>query len=197
MVLEIPNLELDQGIHSLSGKNGSGKTTLLKCIAGILPYEGNISINGIRNSKANMMKYLKLVRYSPAEPVFPNFLKSQDLIAFYSSMLPYEQKDIDILARSLGVSKFMDVQIGHYSSGMLKKLSLLLTFIGNSEVIILDEPFNALDTETCERLNEIISQRRAAGTSFLTTTHQNNLHVTVNKGLQIENFQLTINEPNI
>lgn len=192
LILEISNLSISKGIHTLSGKNGSGKTTLLKCISGILPYEGHVSIGGIENSKRNMKEYRKLVRYSPAEPIFPNFLKNIDLINFYSSLLPTESNEIDYLTRAFGVNEFEEVEIGHYSSGMIKKLSLTLSFIGNSKLIILDEPYNALDAEACQILDQMIVNKRESGTSFLITSHQSGLHQSVNTKFRIEDCQLTI-----
>jgi len=119
LVLEIPNRSISTGIHTLSGKNGSGKTTLLKCIAGILPFEGSIAIDGRANDRENKMEYLKLVRYSPAELVFPSFLKSTDLISFYSSLLQAQTSEVNHLVSEFGVDKYKEVEIGQYSSGMI------------------------------------------------------------------------------
>jgi ABC-2 type transport system ATP-binding protein len=47
IILEIPDLALSDGAHWIKGNNGSGKTTLMKIIAGINPFEGNVSLNGI------------------------------------------------------------------------------------------------------------------------------------------------------
>lgn len=194
LVLEIPSLTIPEGIHTVSGTNGSGKTTLLKCIAGILPYKGQISINGVANSKKNMKEYLKSVRYSPAEPIFPSFLQSNDLINFYTSVLPTDNHEVKHFSDAFGVSSFKEVEIGNYSSGMLKKLSLTLAFIGSSELIILDEPYNALDVETCQVLDEMISSKRASGISFLITSHQGNSYYSMDSEFKIENGQIAVNE---
>jgi len=190
LILEIPSGSISKGIHTLSGKNGSGKTTLLKCIAGILPFEGSITLDGIANDRKGKKEYLKLVRYSPAEPVFPSFLKSTDLISFYTSLLPTETSEVDHLVNSFGVHTFKEVEIGHYSSGMIKKLSLVLSFIGHGKVIILDEPYNALDAEACQVLDAMIARKHASGSSLLITSHQDNGSQLIDSKFRIEDRQL-------
>ena len=59
-----------------------------------------------------------------------------------------------------------------YSSGMLKKLSLVLAFIGNPVLILLDEPFITLDMDAVRGLQQLIEQKQAAGVSFCISSHQ-------------------------
>ncbi|WP_420149084.1 ABC transporter ATP-binding protein, partial [Spirosoma sp.] len=73
----------------------------------------------------------------------------------------------------LGVDAFWTKPTGTFSSGMLKKLSLLLAFLGNPQLVLLDEPLTTLDVATAARLFEYIRQIRAEqNVSFLLTSHQ-------------------------
>jgi len=60
---------------------------------------------------------------------------------------------------------------GNYSSGMLKKLSLLLAFIGGPKWILLDEPFTTLDQASQNALQQLISEQHQKGVSFIITSH--------------------------
>jgi ABC-2 type transport system ATP-binding protein len=168
-VLSIPDFHLDKGIYWIKGENGSGKTSLIKSIAGLLPFKGNITVAGASLQK-NRMAYTKLVNYAEAEPQYPPFLTGKELIDFYKntngSELPVD------LIHALGVDKFMHNRTAVYSSGMMKKLSLVLAFTGNPQLVLLDEPLIALDTEAVDSLQNCIAASHQRGISFIITSHQ-------------------------
>lgn len=168
-VLSIANFQLQRGIYWIKGENGSGKTSLIKSIAGLIPYTGSIDVNGISLEK-NRMTYTRIVNYAEAEPLYPPFLSGKELIDFYKSAkgggLPLE------LIAALGVEKFMNSKTAVYSSGMMKKLSLVLGFTGNPQLILLDEPLIALDTAAVEILQNTITGYNKKGISFIITSHQ-------------------------
>ncbi|MCG2617568.1 ABC transporter ATP-binding protein [Terrimonas sp. NA20] len=169
-VLDIPLLRLDPGIYWLKGANGSGKSTLFKMLAGLLPGKGEISIQGVSQLK-QPVAYRQLINHSPAEPVFPAFITGDELISFVSSVKKGGPEQVDEIRRRLEIGNYTANPTGSYSSGMLKKLSLLLAFIGQPAWILLDEPFTTLDTQAQQRLHTLISDRHKAGTSFIITSH--------------------------
>lgn len=170
-VVSIPHLHLEKGIYWLKGDNGSGKTTLLKSIAGIIPFEGTITVNDT-DIRKNRMPYKRQVNYAEAEPVYPSFLTGNDLLQFYRKTKGGFEKDSTALLYTFGVDKYINNKVSTYSSGMLKKLSLLLAFIGTPSLILLDEPLITLDTDAVGLLQNTIARYHQAGTSFLVTSHQ-------------------------
>jgi len=168
-VLFIHNCKIEKGIYWIKGANGSGKTSLLKSIAGLIPFEGNIAVNGC-DIKHNRMAFLQQVNYAEAEPQYPLFLSGKELIDFYRSTK--KGNFPDSLLSNLGVEKFMHQKTSTYSSGMLKKLSLVLAFIGNPTLILLDEPLIALDVAAVDVLQSTIRQYNQADVSFIITSHQ-------------------------
>jgi ABC-2 type transport system ATP-binding protein len=168
-VLFINHFQLDAGIYWIKGENGSGKTSLMKSIAGLIPFEGSIVITGF-DIRKNRMAYAQSVNYAEAEPQYPTFLTGKELIDFYNATKA--GKFPVALCTQLGVDKFMHQKTATYSSGMLKKLSLVLAFIGNPSLILLDEPLIALDVAAVEILQAAIREYNKAGVSFIITSHQ-------------------------
>jgi ABC-2 type transport system ATP-binding protein len=168
-VLSIPSLQLTQGIYRIKGENGSGKTSLIKSIAGLIPFDGLLEVDGL-NIQTNRMAYTRAVNYAEAEPLYPAFLSGKELINFYHSTkggtLPAA------LIGQLGLDKFSANKTAVYSSGMMKKLSLALAFIGAPKLILLDEPLIALDVAAVEVLQHTIAAFSQQGTSFIITSHQ-------------------------
>ncbi len=178
-------------MYWVHGANGSGKTTLMKMVAGMIPFEGNIEIMGI-SLKAKAVEYRRLVNYVEAEPLYPPFLTGQDLIHFLRTTRNATRDDVDRLTLKFGVEPFINNPIHTYSSGMVKKLSLVLAFIGQPRLILLDEPLVTLDRETVPVLYTLISEYFTLGTSFILASHQllEENHLPLTRELVVKDRQL-------
>jgi ABC-2 type transport system ATP-binding protein len=170
-VLKIEEMKLPHNIYWLKGQNGGGKSTLLKSIAGYIPFEGEIFINGI-SIKKSPINYRLQVNFSEAEAVYPPFVTGKDLVSFYIKTKGGTHQQADYLLKELNVAHYYEDKIETYSSGMVKKLSLLLSFIGNPKLILLDEPLITLDHSAVEAIYKMIGERFKAGVSFILTSHQ-------------------------
>ncbi|UOE52625.1 ABC transporter ATP-binding protein [Mucilaginibacter sp. SMC90] len=171
--LKIENLQLQAGIYWIKGVNGSGKSTLLKSIAGILAFDGDILIDNSISIKKQPVAYRKLVNVAEAEPVFPDFLTGSEMIALFVDAKDAPTGQEEHYIKSMGMQSFVERPVGTYSSGMMKKLSLLLAFLGKPKLILLDEPLITIDTASLAVLNTWIRERHEQeGTSFLLSSHQ-------------------------
>lgn len=171
--LKIDDFKLENGIYWIKGVNGSGKSTLLKSIAGILAFDGDILLEGSISIKKQPMAYRKLVNFAEAEPVFPDFLTGTELIRLFADAKNAPAGQEDQYIKNMGMQSFVDRPVGTYSSGMMKKLSLLFAFLGNPKLILLDEPLITIDTASLTILNSWIRDRyEQEGTSFLLSSHQ-------------------------
>lgn len=81
LILQVPILNLENGIYWVKGANGSGKSTFLKMVAALLPFEGDIVCNGI-SLKSDPLVYRQDVSWAQAEPLYPAFMSGMDLIFF-------------------------------------------------------------------------------------------------------------------
>ncbi len=171
VILEIPQLSIPDGAYWVKGNNGSGKTTLMKIIAGINPFEGSVILNATDLIK-NPMAYRQQVSFAEAEPVFPGFVTGWDLIRFVQKTRHAQEESIKALVDYFGIQSFLGYTVGTYSSGMTKKLSLLLALIGDTKLILLDEPLITLEDSFLPILFSLIKERQASGSSFLLSSHQ-------------------------
>jgi len=170
-VIDIAAAQIENGIYWLKGINGSGKSTLLRCLAGLIPFEGTININNINIQKHKRL-HRQMVNYGEAEPLYPDFLNGKELINFYVSTKGGNINQCMQYAERLQLHHTLQKQTGSYSSGMLKKLSLILAFAGKPKWILLDEPLITLDADAVQVMLQLIEQAYAQGVSFLLTSHQ-------------------------
>lgn len=171
-VLSIESKTISPGIYWVKGTNGSGKSTLLKSIAGFLFFEGEIHLNNI-SLKKNSVTYRKIVNFADAEPVFPDFMTGREMIDLFVKAKGGPRGQETYFIESMRMAPYLNEPLGTYSSGMLKKLSLLLAFLGNPALILLDEPLITIDTESLSVLYDWIRlMEREQKTTFLLSSHQ-------------------------
>ena len=172
-VLRIDSFVFAPGIYWIQGANGSGKSTLLKSIAGVTSFEGDILLAGQLSVKKQAVAYRRLVNFAEAEPVFPEFLTGLELIHLFKAAKNGPPNQEDFYLESLQMTSYVHEPVGTYSSGMLKKLSLVLAFLGRPTCILLDEPLTTLEAAAIPVLcSWIVNQQAQEGTSFLLSSHQ-------------------------
>ena len=147
------------------GRNGSGKTVLLKMICGLyIPTSGDIAIN---SNKSNAEKLGVLID--------SNFLS--DETGFYNlkllSQLGVKIKEDKIyeMLNLVGLDPYNKTKYKNYSMGMKQKLKLANALMYDSEILILDEPFNGLDKDSVNHFRNIILQYKKQKKTILLTSH--------------------------
>ena len=130
-ILHIKELSIPPGITHLKGINGSGKTTFSRITAGLIPFQGEVWLNNDLNPKTTKVKYRKHVNYAESEPLYPEFFTANDLIEFVGKSKGASMEQKTSLTKLFGVNAYLYDTIGSYSSGMLKRLSLCLAFLGH------------------------------------------------------------------
>jgi Cu-processing system ATP-binding protein len=169
-VLDGLDLQFDKGgIFAILGPNGSGKTTLIKCLLGIVvPNKGNISIEG--SSVLKKWVYRNNLNYLPQIANFPANLTVIELIRMVKNLRAKESNEKDLIDL-FGLNEFLNKKLGNLSGGTKQKVNLTLTFMFDSDLIILDEPTTGLDPVSLIHLKELIRNEKAKGKTILITTH--------------------------
>jgi ABC-2 type transport system ATP-binding protein len=170
-ILSIPSFGIEKGIYWVQGENGAGKSTLFRTLAGMLPFEGSVKLDGRYDLKNDPVEYRLRLNLGEAEPLYPSFLTPSDLIAFVAEAQKASREQSDKLIEAFGIN-YLSNPFGSCSSGMVKKVSLLLAFLGDPSLIILDEPLITIDREAREVLFELIKVYHRRGVTFLLSSHQ-------------------------
>jgi Cu-processing system ATP-binding protein len=169
-VLDSVSLSIqEKGIFAILGPNGSGKTTLIKCILGmVIPQSGDILINGV-NVKGKF-DYRKNIDYLPQIAQFPENLTVSELLRMIKNLRSKKAKDNELISL-FKLEPFLDKKLGNLSGGTKQKVNLVLTFMFDSPLLILDEPTTGLDPVSLLHLKDLIRKEKAAGKTILITTH--------------------------
>lgn len=171
LILDVTQLTFTDGLYWVKGANGSGKSTLLKIIGGLIPFEGEVSIDGV-DLRQQTTAYRTLVNYAEAEPLYPPYLTGRDFISFIATTRQANNEQVNELMEAFRIGGFIQNPIGTYSSGMVKKLSLVVAFVGQPKYILLDEPLVTIDKESVPILYQWVRAFSNKGVNFIFTSHQ-------------------------
>jgi ABC-2 type transport system ATP-binding protein len=158
------------GFVGIIGAPNAGKSTLLKSIAGIIPFEGDIQLGEVSLKKDPVLIRRK-ISFAEAEPFYPEMLTAREIIDFVASVREEPEEKKKELISYFDVDDFYTQACGGYSTGMLKKTALLLAFLGDPDLILLDEPFAFIDDETEGKLSRLINKLRKKGKNMIITSH--------------------------
>lgn len=169
-VLDKISLNINKGgIYAILGPNGSGKTTFLKILLGmVLPDSGEIYYKEKNVLKSH--EYRSNIGYLPQIARFPDNLSVREIVAMIADVrnVPSESEP---LIQLFGLDSFMDKKLGNLSGGTRQKVNIVLTFMFDSPVIVLDEPTAGLDPVSLIKLKELINKEKAKGKIILITSH--------------------------
>lgn len=157
------------GIFAVLGPNGSGKTTLIKSVLGmVIPNKGTITVLD-KNIKKNS-DYRHKIDYLPQIANFPSNLKVKELIRMIKDLRKSTNED-ERLIKLFKLEPFLDKKLGNLSGGTKQKVNIVLTFMFDSPLLILDEPTTGLDPISLIRLKELIEIEKSKGKTILITSH--------------------------
>lgn len=152
------NLEIDKNDFVLiSGDNGTGKTTLIQLVLGYTrPDIGTVEMKKIR------------IGFLPEKAMLPMFIQVSDYLKTMAKIK--KGKADDDLLHAFKVPMLHGIH--ELSKGNLQKLAIVSVFMGNPELVILDEPFSGLDEESQGVLSDYIRKKQSEGMSFMISTHR-------------------------
>ena len=157
------------GIFAVLGPNGSGKTTLIKSILGmVIPNKGTIAVNGVAIKKN--WKYRQEIDYLPQIANFPGNLKVKELIRMIKDLRQRDSIE-DKLIATFQLEPFLDKKLSTLSGGTKQKVNIVLAFMFDCSLLILDEPTTGLDPASLIHLKELLQKEKAKGKTILITSH--------------------------
>lgn len=171
-VLQNVTLEMESGkIYGLKGKNGSGKTMFMRTLCGLIfPTEGSIVIDGkILGKDMSFPENLGMMIENPA--FLPNLtgLENLKLLAAIKGVIG--QNEIEYAMKKIGLEPGDKRKYRKYSLGMKQRLGIACAIMEKPKLLVLDEPFNALDSAGEELLKKILITMKSAGTLIVLSCH--------------------------
>ena len=162
-------------IYGLLGPNGAGKTTTLRMLSTLIrPDAGDAFICGHSVVK-EPAKVRDEIGFMTSELKLEGFFTPDYLFDFFGAMHGVDKNTLQQRKRDLfskfGIDKFAEVQVKNLSTGMLQKVSLVISIVHDPTVVIFDEPTNGLDVLTAKVVTDFLAELKAMGKSILMSTH--------------------------
>ena len=151
------------GFALVTGANGSGKTTLLRICAGLaIPTEGELHVDAGRAQ----------IGYLAHEPLVYRELTALENLELYGRLyrVPERRERIGMLLERFGIWDARHDRVASYSRGMTQRLALCRVLLHDPALLVLDEPYTALDEQGAELLDAQLAELRGQCT-FLVSTH--------------------------
>ena len=171
-ILRDINLEFTGGkVYGLRGKNGSGKTMLMRAICGLItPDSGIIDINGkILGKDISLPESIGVLIENPA--FIGNYTGFKNLKVLASIQNRIGDEQIRKALEDIGLDPDDKRTYRKYSLGMKQKLGIAAAVMENPDIIILDEPINALDDVSVEKVHDILEEQKKRGAVIIIACH--------------------------
>ena len=172
LVLKETNLSLEAGcVYGIVGNNGSGKTVLMKCICGFLTVStGTVRVFGSRIGKdTDFPESLGVIIETPG--FLTNLTGRRNLEILADMRRKITKADVRIVLRKVGLDPDDKRTFRKYSLGMKQRLGIAAAIMENPDIVILDEPINALDDSGAELVRSILWELRDNGSLIMLACH--------------------------
>lgn len=162
-------------ICSLLGPNGAGKTTTLRMLSTILkPSAGSIEVAGY-DAIGEPQEVRRRIGFLTGSTGLYKRLSPNEIVKYFADLYQVPkavlQERKEKLYTLLDVHDFANKRIGHLSTGMLQKVSIIRTMIHDPEVVIFDEPTSGLDVITAENIINLIRQCKVDNKTVIFSSH--------------------------
>lgn len=164
-------LTVDAGsITTLEGINGSGKTLILKAMLGLIKTSGKVLVSGQKMAVSGRYPIRAGVLIENPS-VLDEFSAFKNLKLIAELIGDIEESEIIDLLMYFNLPTDQKNTVKKFSLGMRQKLGIAQAMLGRSELIVLDEPTNALDETSVQKLIDYIKVVNHAGSTFVVTSH--------------------------
>ncbi|HKF35305.1 MAG TPA: ABC transporter ATP-binding protein [Ktedonobacteraceae bacterium] len=164
------SMSVERGeIFGFLGPNGAGKTTTIRCMLDVIrPSAGTIRVLGL-DAQRDKMELHKRIGYIPGDVRLPGKMTGKQVINYFSRLQGLEPVLLDDLVARFDVE--MKRPIKGYSKGMRQKIGIVLGFMCDPDVLILDEPSSGLDPLLQRTFNEFLLEEQARGKTIFMSSH--------------------------
>jgi ABC-2 type transport system ATP-binding protein len=165
------NLDVSRGeVFGFLGPNGAGKTTTIRCLLDLLrPTAGRLEVLGL-DPRRDSLALRSRVAYMPGELRLPERMTGAGLVAAVGRLRGgFDTRRRDSLAERLDLD--LSRRLRELSSGNRRKVALLLAFLADAELLVLDEPTNGLDPLMQREFLALVREAKERGTTIFLSSH--------------------------
>lgn len=177
MVLDNINLHMVSGqVYGFQGINGSGKTMFMRALIGLIhPTSGKILID--QKELGKDMDFPKSIGFLLENPTFLDMYSGPDnlrLLAGVDNNISADMinREIDSLIEEVGLKSAGNKKYKKYSLGMKQRLGIAAAVLGNPDIVVLDEPTNALDDDGKDMVKRIVKMQKERGALVIISCHE-------------------------
>lgn len=159
-------------VSGLRGVNGSGKTMLMRLVAGlILPTEGQVFIDGKQLHRE--LSFPPSIGALIENPAFLDGYSGRDNLKLLADIQgKIGEREIDEILQTVGLAGAGKKKYRRYSLGMKQRLGIAAAVMERPEIVLLDEPTNALDSEGVEMVRQLVKQEKERGAAVIIACHE-------------------------
>lgn len=156
---------------ALWGSNGAGKTTLIRCLLGIFPFQGQVTVNG-HDVHKDGKRARSLIGYVPQELAFHDDAKLGASILFFAHLRRVKPSAAANALAKVKLDGHEHKRVRDLSGGMKQRLALAIAMLADPPIIVLDEPTSNLDASGRGEVVETLCQLRDAGKTLVFASHR-------------------------
>lgn len=192
ILFENTDLSIEKGkIYGLVGPNGSGKSVLFKMMCGfVFPDQGTVSVRGVQLGKQNRFPdSFGVIIDRPGYLGNKTGFENLKYLAMIQNQITDDQ--IKYAMTAVGLQPAARQKVKNYSLGMKQKLALAQAIMEDQEVLLLDEPFNALDIDSVEKIRDLLfALKEQVKTIVLTSHNQEDIDILCDHVFRVRNYGL-------
>lgn len=185
-------------ITVILGKNGCGKSTLLKSIVGILPFTGEILIDGESVKSLNASRLSKMISLMPQMLGSPS-ITVRELVAYgrhpytglYGRLSGADRNKVESTISELGIEHIADLKLDRISGGERQKAYFAMLMAQDTATIMLDEPNSHIDSEYSTNICNFLIAERQKGKTVIAVLHD------INRAIDIADKIIVIDDEKI
>ncbi len=167
------DLEVKPGcVLALLGRNGAGKTTFLRMLAGLTsPTDGEISLPSVGADFVSVRRHIGVVGHG--QWIYDD-LSAEENLRFFASLYEVDniERKLAEWLEKVGLKRFRHSRVSEFSRGMRQRLAIARAFLHEPLLLLLDEPWTALDDRAMHLLSSLVAEARNTGRTVVICSHQ-------------------------
>lgn len=156
---------------ALWGENGAGKTTALRCLLGVMPFRGEVVINGfdVRRRGKDARRHVGFV---PQDIRFHDNLRVEEVLSLFARIRRAKESEIPEVVEQMGLQAYVGKRVKALSGGVRQRLALAVSLLAHPPLLFLDEPTANLDAHSRKDYISFLQSQKAKGRTILYCSHR-------------------------